>query len=258
MPANVTTTIVVRDADQPDSPAEQTLWRGIVHLYGAGLGVLITPRADDLHPGSKDINDLLQHDPTLAEEMLKTATAKPARLSPAIVSAITERVLLASTAASYENAGTPLSKLLGWRKEVLDKVRSGRIAEHAASAAADSDLASDEPEPWDDPVTDLAAVLDAICVEIRRYVIADERSIWTIALWVAFSHVIHLEQANIDISPTTGDPEPVDNLRQVDIAVDRRAAGRQTVHGEFHHRRRDLQAHRGCPTLLAHRRGGQP
>ncbi len=128
MPANVTTAIVVRDADQPDSPAEQTLWRGIVHLYGVGLGVLITPRADDLHHGSKDINDLLQHDPTLAEEMLKTATTKPARLSPGVVSAITDSVLQAPTAPLRDRPGTveQIAGLDGRRRSTRRAVAASR------------------------------------------------------------------------------------------------------------------------------------
>ena len=80
LPYDVDQVVVVRDADEPGSPADQTLWRGVARLFGQAAKVRITARpeaiAGETDESPKDINDLWQHDQAMAAKLLEGAAGR--------------------------------------------------------------------------------------------------------------------------------------------------------------------------------------
>ena len=66
------------------------------------------------------------------------------------------------------------------------------------SAAGDSD--PDEIELLDEPIT-LAAVLDEIMIEVKRYIVAPTTALAIVVLWVAHAHIVHHPRILLPRSP---------------------------------------------------------
>lgn len=205
LPFEIETVTVVRDADEPESNGTVALWRGVVRLacqMHSQIKILVTTRPDAVCPSEpnkkvKDANDLLRH---YGIEQVRGLMATAQRIPPfseferkAIIEAACE---VDNTA--YASGRDRIAALLEWRKADLDKARRDRIKE---LVNADRAKIEERDLPWDDPVPDVAPLLDEIVVELSRYVVASLPMLHSVALWIAFAHLIHRDELHIDISP---------------------------------------------------------
>ena len=118
-----------------------------------------------------------------AEELRRLVTdAEPGELS---LEGELKR-LSALDPTEYELARKEAAKKHGVRIGFLDDARRAARAE----AEAAEEAAKDDP-PYHEPVTDLAAVLDAALVEVQRYVVAPEQDLATAVVWGAHAHLVH-------------------------------------------------------------------
>ena len=93
-------------------------------------------------------------------------------------------------------------KLLGWKQVVaLDKERAKRIATRAATDEMDGGEVYPVVVPWEEPVTDLGAVLDELVEELGRYMSASLLFLNTTALWSVLAHLLQRDDLGINISP---------------------------------------------------------
>jgi hypothetical protein len=60
-----------------------------------------------------------------------------------------------------------------------------------------------EPVPPDEDV-DIAAVLDALLEEMRRYIVAPVTVLGTASLWTVFTHLVHSERLLVPVAPRLG------------------------------------------------------
>jgi putative DNA primase/helicase len=202
LPAGVDSVVVVRDDDPSGSPADLSLWRGVVRILGQGVKVSVAPcprvvAGNDASP-LKDINDLLQHDPALVKQLLATASTKPV-LSEEAASAIVDEASRLDR-NSYEKGRKRIAGLLGWsRVKALDDACQSRIGERMMTTGP---LARPpEEEPWDDPILDIRAVLNETVAEMSRYVVAPLHYHHTVAFWSVWAHLLHREDLCVEISP---------------------------------------------------------
>ena len=206
LPYGVDQVVVVRDADEPGSAADQTLWRGVARLFGQAAKVRITARpeaiAGETDKSLKDINDLWQHDQAMAAKLLEDAADPTAKLHENTVSAVVDEASRMDLSA-YERCRAKIAKLLlsGWRLTALDAACKARIAERREAEAQGQMECEDDVEPWPDPITDIGTVLNEIVAELSRYVAAPPAVYHTVALWCAFSHLVHHELLGVNIAP---------------------------------------------------------
>ena len=208
LPLTVTGATLARDDDPPGSPACLALGRGVARVLLQGRKVKITPRAGTLHPGAKDIADLAQTDIDLARQALEDADSVKTALDAAEKEALLDQISWASTDV-YENRRKAVAEVLGWRAGALDDDRSERI--RARAKHGDDPVASGaNAEPWPDPVTDLAAVLDAAVDELKRFLIVpDPAYLDTVVLWSAHSHLVHREELGVGFTPRIAFQSPI-------------------------------------------------
>ena len=179
LPAHVEEIVVVTDDDGDGTPASEMLWRGIVGLLGntdSRVNVSLTPKpayaATDLAIKLKDVNDLLQHDAKAVKELLASATSQPRGLSDGTIDVILD-AMSRLDAIRWQRARERIVKLLGWKQvAALDKERAKRIATRAATDEMDGGEVYPVVVPWEEPVTDLGAVLDELVEELGRYMSA--------------------------------------------------------------------------------------
>ena len=92
LPTSVRNVVIARDADPSGSPADQALWRAVVHRLGQGLKVAVTARPNDMAPKDapplKDLDDVWRHDPELVSVLLDGANLEHGRLGDAVDGAI--------------------------------------------------------------------------------------------------------------------------------------------------------------------------
>jgi putative DNA primase/helicase len=203
VPADVEKVVVVRDDDPVGSSAELSLWRGLTRLLGQDVTVLVTPRLSNVAgpnaPPIKDINNLLQRDPTAVEELLAAANIKPVRLSEEAASNIVDEASRLDRNA-YEKGRKRIADLLGWsRVKALDDACRSRIEERIMTGGQAT--RPPEEEPWDDPIMDIGAVLDETVAEMSRYVVASLHHHHSVALWSVWAHLLHREDLGVVISP---------------------------------------------------------
>ena len=173
--------IVFRDGDDPGSPAEKGLAKGVDRLILQGAAVAVT----DTPPGS-DANALLQSDgPGVLVDLVENA--EPAELS--VDGHIARCADL--TALEYEEARSALAKELGIRVSFLDKQVHARRGQDDALAGETNTLGIEEIEPWPEPVI-LSEVLDDITNTLSEYIAAAPVTIDTAALWAAHTHALNL------------------------------------------------------------------
>jgi site-specific DNA-cytosine methylase len=198
LPATVTDVTVARDDDPPGSPASLLLARGVARILLQGRLVKIARRAGTLSAGAKDLNDLLRVHVDLVRRALNDAGFIKPSLDAAEREALLDEVSKASTDA-YENNRAALATALGWRVGALDNDRSKRRQARAQQADKGGLPGIDvfDAEPWDDPVTDLAKVLDDAVKEQKRFLVADPSDYDVNALWSAHSHVLHREDLKV-------------------------------------------------------------
>lgn len=208
LPAHVEEIVVVTDDDGDGAPASEMLWRGIVGLLGntdSRVNVSLTPKpayaATDLAIKLKDVNDLLQHDAKAVKELLASATSQPRGLSDGTIDVILD-AMSRLDAIRWQRARERIVKLLGWKQVVaLDKERAKRIATRAATDEMDGGEVYPVVAPWEEPVTDLGAVLDELVEELGRYMSASPLFLNTTALWSVLAHLLQRDDLGINISP---------------------------------------------------------
>jgi hypothetical protein len=67
------------------------------------------------------------------------------------------------------------------------------------------DHSPDEPEPvLPDEDVDLGATLDALLVEMQKYIVAPVTAIGAAALWAAFTHLVHNDRLQVPVAPRLG------------------------------------------------------
>ena len=208
LPDSVERVIFVRDDDPAGSPSRAAMARGLVRLMATGCEVRSTALPDTVAgegvPPLKDVNDLLRYDPGKVGELLTTH-------EPPLFARSNDLVEVALDLASilplveFERARDQLAKMCGLRLKVLERDREDRIKRRRdAAAQADAEVLPESETPWPDPVTDLGALLDAIVVELRRYVVAEPADFYAVAVWAVLTHVLQDERFGIIISPRLG------------------------------------------------------
>src|SRR5262249_44664739 len=146
-------------------------------------------------PPGKDANSLLvDHGNDAITELIQTA-------QPATLSLEGQLLWLARLdPLDYALKRREASKKLGIPVGTLD----AEVGRRGASPwNADADAAPQvvgDPELLDEAV-DLAATLDDILAEVRRYVVAPDTLLGTTALWCAHAHLCHHEQVRLQRSP---------------------------------------------------------
>ena len=213
LPDGLDQVLVVRDADEPGSPADQALWRGIARLHGQGVKVRITERPEavvgETATPLKDINDLWQHDHEIAEKLLQTVVEHLAKLHDASVAAVIDEASRMDR-NGYERGREKIKSLIGWKRvTALDDACKARTAERRETDNESGSTVNPEPDPWPDPVTDVGGVLDEIVAEIGRYIVAPTIYFHTVALWSAHAHLLHQEDIGIEIAPRLAIQSPV-------------------------------------------------
>jgi hypothetical protein len=206
LPKNVTRTIVCRDDDTPGSEACKALGRGVGRILLQGRRTAVTPRAGELSPNAKDVNDLLKVDVELGGLQLEQAASPQAMLGPAEKEALLDEVSRAPTDA-YENGRKTVAEALGWRAGVLDDDRSKRRPDRAKQGD-DPVTLNIEAKPWPDPVMDIGAVLNASVKETKRFLIAPDHYHDVIALWSAHTHLVYREELEVEYTPRLGFQAP--------------------------------------------------
>jgi hypothetical protein len=197
LPTSVRNVVIARDADPSGSPADQALWRAVVHRLGQGLKVAVTARPNDMAPKDapplKDLDDVWRHDPELVPVLLDGANLEHGRLGDAVDAAILD---LASRLDSVAigRARKSIAGLLGLPLGSLDD-KLGELVKKRVSTPEGPNgdglpgkpLTFDEIEPWPDPVNG-AELLTALSGAIGAYVIMDAHQRDATALWAVFAH----------------------------------------------------------------------
>jgi hypothetical protein len=187
--------IIIRDGDEPKSRADKSLIRGVDHLLLTGTSsvhVTDTPRGLDADKiGLKDGIEALR-------ELIRTADI-------AGLSAAGYAEKIASTRNPLERDEVRAEALKSLRpKKVRASTLDAVVDRLRAAAAEDTPIDKTQelgPEPWPEPVTDIAAVLNIASAEIGQYVIAPQVVRDAAVLWAVHTFFLHHERIKIKISP---------------------------------------------------------
>ena len=122
--------------------------------------------------------------------------------------------LAALSNIEYERQRADAAKRIGVRTVILDRlVQTERDRKRRASGDDDGKLQGKavrlmEPKPWDEAVEDGAALLDAMVLVIKEYVIFDnDHAPRVVALWIVFTYLVDVFQFSPRLcitSPTKG------------------------------------------------------
>jgi putative DNA primase/helicase len=185
---------VIAHGDDPNSPAATALQAGLDRLLLDGFNVHVTA----IPPAGEDANSILQKAGVDGLRALLDS-AQPAKLS---LNGEIEKLARLSE-LDYARIRKTEAKRLEIPLGILDKeVHKHRAANAAAPPGSD----------WDDVSTagvehetvDLADTLDGIVKELKRYVVASEQALATIALWCAHAHLVHHKLIKLTVSPRLG------------------------------------------------------
>jgi putative DNA primase/helicase len=93
------------------------------------------------------------------------------------------------------------AKRLGIQVSLLDK----EVRKHKASASPpESDWDDVSTAPAEHEEVDLADTLDGIVKELKRYVVASDSDLATMALWCCHAHLVHHRLVKLTVSPRLG------------------------------------------------------
>ena len=180
--------VVVRDGDEAGSAADQALHAGLdeLILQAADVDVTVTPKGQDansiLCDGGPEALSRLIDNAAPAELSRDGQIRQAAALDPLV----------------YDFNRKKIAAKLGIRVGTLDEqVKTARCEARIGHNHASADL---EEELADEPV-DLAETLDAILIELRRYIVASDVLLATVALWAAHTHLVHHDRVRLDVSP---------------------------------------------------------
>jgi Protein of unknown function (DUF3631)/Toprim domain len=218
-PLGLKTIIVVRDddGDNPDPSAERSLWRGVTHLEGFGKEVKVTPRPRMVTgaPNSmKDVNDLLCHGGVeLVQALMK---AKPVGKED-LMGADREEIFDQASwmgRDEYDQGREAIAKRLDVRVSTLDEERKARHEKRMAEAAAGREVNPDDElrlDPWEDPVTDLGAVLDVMVDVLARVLAVPATHFYAMGLWAVHTHLLQRRELGLRHSPRLAFQSPLED-----------------------------------------------
>ena len=176
--------VVVRDGDDPGSPADQGLSAGVDNLLLEGAKVSVTCTA----PGDDANSILAGSGPKALQELL--ADTVLGELSQAGV--ITSLSRLGSL--DYDAARKEAAERLGIRVSTLDQEVARRrpkpqpeLSEEDATGRSGQALDLPVPEPWPEPVEG-AALLSKMVACIRKYIVMGDDEVTATALWIVGTH----------------------------------------------------------------------
>jgi hypothetical protein len=185
--------LIIRDGDEPGSKAEQSLVRGTDHLLLTGSDtVRITATAFGMDADKIILDEGI-------DALRQLILAAPAVALSADGEA--QRLAAIHSVLTYEGERAKVAKRLGIRRSALDTV-----VEAKKRAAEGEDMPLEEadelgPEPWPEPVTDIAVVLDTASTAIGQHVVTSGLVCDVAALWSLHSYFLHHERIIIPISP---------------------------------------------------------
>jgi putative DNA primase/helicase len=108
----------------------------------------------------------------------------------------------------YENIRKSVARMLNWRAKTLDGDWGKRRGRRAQSG--EDDPVTKRIEPWHEPVTDLAGVLDAAVAQLERFLIVPSSTyLDTIALWVAHTYLLLNEAFGVGFTPLLAFQSPL-------------------------------------------------
>jgi hypothetical protein len=187
--------LIVRDGDPVGSAAAKSLTRGIdrLHLSGASA-VLVTETPVGMDADALVLAEGIE---ALHRLMLEAPEVQLSRDGE------TQRLAGIHNVLEYDEERTKVAKRLGLRKSALDQAvhaQRQRAKDQAESELPEQVIASG-PEPWAEPIDDIAAVLSTTSAEIGKYVITTQVVRDIAALWGLHSHFVHHWSIEIPISP---------------------------------------------------------
>jgi putative DNA primase/helicase len=192
--------IIISDGDPVDSLAHKSLLRGVdCLLLNGATSVLVTKT-----PLDADADLIVKNDGIDALRALILAV-EPAELSPdgAVEKIARARNPLERDVILAEEAKRLKSK--GVRKGTLDAAAAAK--HHAAKEKEDAEKISPHeaetsgPEPWPEPVTDIAAVLTLASSELSSYMVASQPACDVAALWSLHTFFVHHPWIMLPVSP---------------------------------------------------------
>jgi hypothetical protein len=214
-PLGLKTIIVVRDddGDNPDQSAEHSLYRGVTHLEGFGKEVKVTPRPRMVTGalGSvKDVNDLLCHGGVeLVQALMRAKPVGKEDLTGADREEIFDQASWMGR-DEYDQGREAIAKRLDVRVGTLDDERKAR--QRMAEAAAGREVNPDDElrlDPWEDPITDLGAVLDVIVGVLARVLAVPATHLYAMGLWAV--HTLQRRELGLRHSPRLAFQSPLED-----------------------------------------------
>jgi hypothetical protein len=210
LPTIVSDVVIARDDDPPGSPADLSLWRGVVRRLSQGLKVGVTARPKEIAPKDapplKDIDDLYRYDPDLVRILLNGANLEHGRLGAEVDNAILDTLSRLDPVA-VSRARRSIAALLGIHLGALDDRLAQMVKERIEKREGAASPAKGV-EPWPDPVTNIGEALDEAVEAMKKHVVAPDTHFDTVALWALHTHLIHREELDIDITPRLGFQSP--------------------------------------------------
>jgi hypothetical protein len=178
--------VVFRDGDDPDSPAEKGLAKGVDRLILQGATVAITDT-----PLGADANALLQSDGTDALlDLVENAGAAGLSVEGHFIRCANLSPL------EYQLTRKDLAKKLNINVSFLDDQVRALRRDNEEPEGPQGALGIEEIEPWPEPVV-LPELLNDIARALGDYIAANAVTLDTATLWVAHSHILPM----INVSP---------------------------------------------------------
>jgi putative DNA primase/helicase len=185
--------LIVRDGDEPGSEADKSLTHGVDHLLLSGsetVRVTATPLGLDadkivLVEGIDSLRQLILAAPAVA----LSADGEAQRLANL------------NNILAYEEQRAGVAKRLGVRRSVLDAAVDAKRRAAKGEDTPPDEAAALGPEPWPEPVDDIAAVLDTASDAIGKHVIASPVVRAVTTLWCLFTHFVHHWCIQLPVSP---------------------------------------------------------
>jgi hypothetical protein len=195
--------IVVRDGDAAKSPADKALIDGLDHLLltlgddavrvtetplGADANSILTSSTD----GAAQLNELVDA-AVPAELSLGGAAKKLARLYDSTDP---------DDAREYAKLRNAVKQKYQINLDQLDRlIEAERPTDLRQDDPKKSSIIFPENPPWDGPPVVLAQMLDDLAVTLRRFIVAPDEVLTTIALRVAMAHLVHHEEIRLETAP---------------------------------------------------------
>jgi hypothetical protein len=195
--------IVVRDGDPAGSPPDYVLSKGLDHLLldlgDDAVRVTETPLEADANSILTSGND------GEAELNALVDAAVPATLS---IDGEVERLarLYDSTdprkAREFARLRNAVKQKYQINFDQLDRlIKAARPKNPGQDEPPKASIIFPEYPPWDGPPMVLAQMLDELAVTLRKFIVAPDEVLTTIALWAAMTHLVHHTEIRLETAP---------------------------------------------------------